>query len=53
MTEVQEMMLSVCLGAVTGVLIAEFIFIIVTAVKWLKDKIRKRKEKKNTDSKAD
>lgn len=46
MTEFQELMLYTCFGAMTGVVVAEFIFIIASAVSWVKDKVRKRKEAK-------
>ena len=46
MTEFQELMLYTCFGAMTGVVVAEIIFLIASAVSWVKDKIRKRKEKK-------
>ena len=45
MTEFQELMLYTCFGAMTGVFIA-------SAVSWLKDKIRKRKEAKKTKESA-
>lgn len=51
MTEFQELMLYSCFGALTGVFIAEFIIIIASAVTWVKDKIRKHKEKKNSTKK--
>jgi uncharacterized membrane protein YciS (DUF1049 family) len=44
MTEFQELMLYTCFGAMTGVFIAEIIVIIASAVSWVKDKIRNRKE---------
>ena len=46
MTDFQELMLYTCFGAMTGVFIAELIFIIASAVSWVKGKIRKRKEAK-------
>ena len=46
MTEFQELMLYTCFGAMTGVFIAELIFLIASAVSWVKGKIRKRKEAK-------
>lgn len=49
MTEFQELMLYTCFGAMTGVFIAE---IIASAVSWVKDKIRKRKEAKKTKESA-
>ncbi len=52
MTEFQELMLYTCFGAVTGILIAEFIFIIVSAVSWVRDKIRKHKEAKKAKESA-
>ena len=52
MTEFQELMLYTCFGAMTGVFIAEIIFIIASAVSWVKDKIRKRKEPKKTKESA-
>ena len=52
MTELQELMLYTCFGAMTGVFIAEIIVIIVSAVSWVKDKIRKRKEAKKTKESA-
>lgn len=51
MTEIQELMLYSCFGALTGVFIAEFIILIASAVSWVKAKIRKRKEKKNSTKK--
>ena len=48
MTEIQETMLNICFGAMTGVFIAEVIIIIGWAASWIKDKIRKHKERKNT-----
>lgn len=45
MTEFQELMLYTCFGAMTGVFVAE---IIASAVSWVKDKVRKRKAKKNS-----
>ena len=50
MTEFQELMLYTCFGAMTGVFIAEIIFIIASAMSWVKDKIRKRKEVKSKES---
>lgn len=52
MTEVQELMLYTCFGAMTGVFIAELIFLIASAVSWVKDKIRKHKESKKTQESA-
>lgn len=52
MTEFQELMLYTCFGAMTGVFIAEFIFLIASGVSWAKDKIRKRKETKKTKESA-
>ena len=46
MTEFQELMLYICFGAMIGVFIAELIFLIASAVSWVKGKIRKRKEAK-------
>ena len=51
MTEFQELMLYSCFGALTGVFIGELVVLIVSAVTWVKDKIRKRKEKKNSTKK--
>ena len=51
MTEFQELMLYSCFGALTGVFIGELVIIIASAVTWVKDKIRKRKEKKNSTKK--
>ena len=48
MTEIQETMLNICFGAMTGVFIAEVIIIIAGAASWIKDKIRKHKERKNS-----
>lgn len=48
MTEFQEMMLNICFGAMTGVFIAEIIILIASAVGWVKEKIRKHKEKKQS-----
>lgn len=48
MTEFQEMMLNICFGAMTGVFIAELIILIASAVSWVKEKIRKHKEKKQS-----
>ena len=46
MTGFQELMLYTCFGAMTGVFIAELSFLIASAVSWVRDKIRKRKEAK-------
>ena len=51
MTEFQELMLYSCFGTLTGVFIGELVVLIVSAVTWAKDKIRKRKEKKNSTKK--
>lgn len=53
MTEFQELMLYTCFGAVTGVFIGELIILITSAVCWVKQKIRKRKEIKQSASKAE
>ena len=52
MTEFQEVMLYSCFGAMTGVFIAEVIFLIASAVSWVKGKIRKRKEAKKIKESA-
>jgi len=52
MTEFQELMLYTCFGAMTGVFIAELIFLIASAVSWVKDKIHKRKKTKKTKESA-
>ena len=52
MTEFQELMLYTCFGAMTGVVIAELIFFIASAVSWVKGKIRKRKEAKTIKESA-
>lgn len=49
MTEVQELMLYACFGAVSGMFIAEII-VITSAVRRVKAKNRKRKE---SDTKVD
>ena len=46
-------MLYTCFGAMTGVFIAEIIFIIASAVSRVKDKVRKRKEAKESATKVD
>ena len=51
MTEFQELMLYSCFGALTGVFIGELVIIIASAVTWVKAKIRKHKEKKNSTKK--
>lgn len=48
MTTIQGFMLSVCFGAVTGILIAEVIIMIQAAVEKHKDKKRKRAEKESS-----
>ena len=53
MTEFQELMLYTCFGAMTGVIVAEFIFIIVSAVGWVKDNIRKHKKAKESATKVE
>ena len=52
MTEFQELMLYTCFGAMTGVFIAELIFLIASAVSWVKGKIHKRKEAKKIKESA-
>ena len=52
MTEFQELMLYTCFGAMTGVFIAEIIVIIASAARWVKDKIRKHKDSKETKDSA-
>ena len=47
MTTVQSLMLSVCFGAVMGMLIANVGFIIKCAIDSHKEKKRKRMEKQN------
>lgn len=53
MSELQEWMLYICFGAMTGVFVAEVIFIIVSAVSWAKEKIRKHKEAKKSAKKVE
>ena len=53
MTEVQDFMLTICFGTGIGIFVGECVYLILTAAGWIKDKMHKRKEKKNTDSKAD
>ena len=48
MTEIQELMLNICFGAMTGVFIAEIIVLIASAVDWVKERIRNHKEKKHS-----
>ena len=52
MTQLQEMMLSVCFGAVIGVFIGNLIAIIAYAVSNCKEKRRKRKAKAEDADKA-
>lgn len=52
MTEIQELMLYTCFGAMTGVIVAEFIFIISTFIGWVRDKVRKHKEAKKSKDTA-
>lgn len=44
MKEIQEVMLNICFGSLTGVFLGEVIILIASAVSWIKDKMRKRKE---------
>ncbi len=48
MTEIQEIMLSMCFGGMCGIIIAECIFIIVSFIGWVRDKVRKHKEAKKS-----
>ena len=53
MTEIQEMMLSVCFGAVIGAFIGNLISIIVFAVSERREKKRRRKVEKADAEKAE
>ena len=53
MTELQELMLYTCVGAMSGMFIAEIIVIITSAVSLVRDKIHKRKETGKSGTKAD
>lgn len=53
MTELQELMLYTCFGAMSGMFIAEIIVIITSAVSLVRDKIHKRKETGKSGTKAD
>lgn len=48
MNEIQETMLNICFAGMLGVVLAENVIIIASAVKWVKNKIHKHKERKNT-----
>ena len=48
MTEIQEVMLHICFGAITGVFLGEVIVLIASGISWIKDKIRNRKERKKS-----
>jgi hypothetical protein len=52
MTEIQELMLYTCFGAMTGVIVAEFIFIVASFIGWVRDKVRKHKEAKKSKDTA-
>ena len=52
MTEFQALMLNTCFGAMTGVVIAELIVIIASAVNWVMNKIRKHKDAKKVKESA-
>ena len=53
MTELQEMMLSVCFGAVIGAFLGNLISIVVFAVSERKEKRRRRKAAKEAADKAE
>ncbi len=53
MTEMQNMMLSVCFGTVVGMMIGNITFLISCAVDHFKEKCRKRKEAKENANKAE
>ena len=53
MTELQELMLYICFGAMSGMFIAEIIVIITSAVNLVRDKSHKRKETGKSGTKAD
>ena len=53
MTELQELMLYTCFGAMSGMFIAEIIVIITSAVSLVRDKIHKRKETGESGTKTD
>ena len=53
MTELQELMLYTCVGAMSGLFIAEIIVIITSAVSLVRDKIHKRKETGESGIKTD
>ncbi len=46
MTNIQEMMLAICFGCCTGIIIGNTIFLVTLAITSIVDKIRKHKEKK-------
>ena len=51
MTEIQSLMLSVCFGAVVGMLVGNLIGIIQFAIEGYKEKERERKESNPIDQK--
>lgn len=51
MTEIQSLMLSVCFGAVVGMIIGNLAGIIQFAIEGYKEKKRKHKESNPTDQK--
>lgn len=53
MTELQELILYTCFGAMSGMFIAEIIVIITSAVSLVRDKIHKRKETGESGTKTD
>ena len=53
MTELQEMMLSVCFGAVIGAFVGNLVAIVYIAVSERKQKKRRRKEAKEAAEKAE
>lgn len=53
MTEIQNLMLSVCFGAVVGMLIGDLLVIVGSAIHSLKEKHRKRKQAMETADKAE
>lgn len=53
MTELQELMLYTCVGAMSGMFIAEIIVIITSAVSLIRDRIHKRKKTGESGTKTD
>ena len=53
MSDIQNMMLSVCFGATVGYLIGNLVGIIICAVREFKEKRRKRKKAEETSTKTE